>query len=344
MASGDASFLVIAAHEYIEHLSATTEPLLQERTMRTLALCLVLFITACEDSQLTVALGTLERERIALTATASEVVTALPVSPGTQVAAGTVLVRLDDTLQKAQVDKAEAMVARAQANFDKLRHGARPEELASARARVSGARSQLTESEANLRRVVRLEAQKLASQAELDRAQSLHDTQMANLEQAEEALLLLTEGTRKEDLRAAEAALKEASAILHIENKRLADLTVTATRDGVLDNLPWNLGERVTAGSPLAVLLAGSAPFARIYVPEPKRVSLRVGDRMTLRVDGLDETIEGSVRWISIEPSFTPYYALNQEERSRLVYLAEVQLPDRFADLPSGVPVQVELP
>ena len=27
-----------------------------------------------------------------------------------------------------------------------------------------------------------------------------------------------------------------------------------AARDGILDNLPWNLGERVTTGSPLAIL------------------------------------------------------------------------------------------
>jgi HlyD family secretion protein len=33
-----------------------------------------------------------------------------------------------------------------------------------------------------------------------------------------------------------------------------------ATRDGILDNLPWNLGERVTLGSPVAVVLAGLAP------------------------------------------------------------------------------------
>ena len=129
-----------------------------------------------------------------------------------------------------------------------------------------------------------------------------------------------------------------------MKRKKLADLTINATRDGILDNLPWNLGERVTTGSPLAIVLAGKAPFARIYVPEPYRVRLKVGDKLVVHVDGLEKSIVGSLRWISSEPAFTPFYALNQEERSRLMYLAEVQLPDSEAYLPNGVPTQVELP
>jgi HlyD family secretion protein len=50
------------------------------------------------------------------------------------------------------------------------------------------------------------------------------------------------------------------------------------------------------------------------------------------------------VRWISSEPSFTPYYALNQSDRARLMYVAEIQLPDSAANLPNGVPAQVVLP
>ena len=141
-----------------------------------------------------------------------------------------------------------------------------------------------------------------------------------------------------------EAHLAAMQSALTSENKKLADLTVVATRDGLLDNLPWNLGERVTLGSPLAIVLAGAAPYARIYVPEPYRVNITVGDSLVIHVDGLEQTITGKVRWIATEPAFSPYYALNQEERARLMYLAEVQLSDSYAELPNGIPVQVELP
>jgi HlyD family secretion protein len=308
------------------------------------AMLIVFYLTACDGPLQKVALGTLERDRIALTATSNEVIIDLPVAPGSFVTKGIVLVRLDDTLQKALRDKAQADVAQAQANLEKLRRGARREEVASARAKVVGAKSALAESQSNYERVLSLIKQKLVSHTELDKAQAARDANEASLQSAQEALLLLTNGAREEDLTAAEAVLNAAKAILAVENKRLADLTISATRDGILDNLPWNLGERVTMGSPLAILLAGTAPFARIYVPEPSRVTLRPGDTLLVHVDGLDRPINGRLRWISSEPAFTPYYALNQEERARLMYLAEVQLPDSEASLPNGVPVQVELP
>lgn len=303
-----------------------------------------LVLAACDGSSSNLALGTLERDRIAQTATASEVVVELPVSTGSPVEKGNVLVKLDDTLQRAEVKRAEALLSESVANLEKLRHGARPEEVAAARANVSGARAELTESEANYSRVLNLRKQNLASQADLDKAVALRDANHARLRNAQEALLELTNGAREEDLRAAESKVDAARAMLASEKKRLADLTVVATRDGILDNLPWNLGERVTAGSPLAIVLAGKAPFARVYVPEPYRVKLAVGDELTVRVDGLDRTIKGRLRWISNDPAFTPYFALNQEERARLMYRAEVQLPETEADLPNGVPAQVELP
>ena len=77
---------------------------------------------------------------------------------------------------------------------------------------------------------------------------------------------------------------------------------------------------------------------------EPRRVSITEGDSLKVSVDGVDEVFDGTVRWISSEPAFTPYYGLTRENRSRLMYLAEVQLPSSAARLPSGVPAQVHLP
>ncbi|MGS0730815.1 hypothetical protein ACVBKF_31735, partial [Shewanella sp. 0m-11] len=102
---------------------------------------LLLTLTACDNGAKNVALGSLERQRIALTATANEVVVALPVAQGSMVSKGAVLVQLDDTLQKAQVSKALADVAQANANYQKLLKGAREEEIAAARANVSGAQA-----------------------------------------------------------------------------------------------------------------------------------------------------------------------------------------------------------
>ena len=311
--------------------------------MRLLTIALTLLLaTGCANDSVEEALGTLERDRIVLKATADEIITSEPVPEGTMVAAGTLLVQLDDSRQQAMVAKARAEVARAAARLEELRNGARPEEIAAAAARVNGARAEVIEAEASYERAKQLLRQRLASQASLDRALANRDAVEAKLESAQEDLLRLTNGTRKEQLDQGAAALQAAEAQLALDQHLLAELSVVATRDAYLDSLPWHLGERVTLGATLAILLADDRPYARVYIPEPWRARLHVGDRKQVRVDGVDRPLTGVLRWIATEPAFTPYYALNASDRARLVYLAEFDL-EEGADLPTGVPAQVLL-
>lgn len=305
--------------------------------------CLSLgILCACGDQNADQALGTLERDRVILKATDNEIITAQPVPEGRQVKEGELLVQLDDTRQKAIVAGARAEVSRASAQLEELRNGARPEDIAAASARVAGAKAALVEARASYERSVSLVEQKLAAQAQLDRALAIRDEAEANLESAEEELLRLTNGTRQEQLDAGDAALQSAQALLALEQHRLSELSVVATRDAYLDSLPWNVGERVNLGATLAIMLAGERPFARVYVPEPWRARLSIGDEYPVSIDGLEKVYTGKLRWIATDPAFTPYYALNASDRARLVYLAELDLLEG-EDLPTGVPVQVML-
>ncbi|HEY6941682.1 MAG TPA: hemolysin secretion protein D, partial [Dokdonella sp.] len=102
------------------------------------------------------------------------------------------------------------------------------------------------------------------------------------------------------------------------------------------------LGDQAPVGAALAILLAGDAPYARIYVPEPLRTSVHVGDRVRIHVGGQPTSYVGSVRMIRSEPVFTPYYALTGEDVARLSYLAEVALGADASALPAGLPVRAE--
>ncbi|MEM7462040.1 MAG: HlyD family efflux transporter periplasmic adaptor subunit [Pseudomonadota bacterium] len=309
-----------------------------------MVVCISAFLAACSDSSTGVALGTLERDRVALTATADEVITALPVPRGEYVSEGTVLVQLDNRAQKAEVERSVAEVALAQANLDEKRAGPRPEDIAQARAQVAASQAKVVETETAFERFAQLESTGTTSEAKFDVVLSARDVARAELARNQENLNELLAGSRIEDIQKAEAELGIAEANLKVAEKVLDDLSVKASRDGWLDSLPWNLGERVTSGSPVAVMLAGDAPYARVYVPEPHRAKVKQGDKLMIHVDSVDDPIEGEVRWISSDPSFTPYYGLNEDDRARLMYLAEVQLPDTASELPTGVPVQIRLP
>ncbi len=303
---------------------------------------LAIWLGGCNTESPDQALGTLERDRVILRATASEIIVEQSEREGYPVARGDVLLRLDDRNQQAVVARAEADVAAAMARMEELRNGARKEDIAVASARVAGAEATLLEAEATFLRTRRLLEQKLSSQASVDSALANRDAANASLASAREELLRLTNGTRPEQLAQAQAELEAAQAQLSLERSHLQELTVTATRDGLLDSLPWNVGERVPLGSTVAIMLADTRPFARVFVPEAQRATLHPGQERPVHVDGFEDSFTGRLRWIASDPSFTPYYALNASDRSRLVYMAEFDLLDGN-DLPTGVPVQVNL-
>lgn len=317
-------------------------PLLYNRLLALLLTSLLL--AGCTESAPPLALGTLERDRITLSATAAEIIVSQPVVEGSLVAVGDLLVQLDTTLQQSVVAGLEAEVAQQQARLAELQSGARTEELAAASARVDTARAVLQESERDLARSSTLVAQGVGIQAEMETLESRRASNAARLRDAEAQLQLLQAGTRSEALLQAEAQVATTSARLVTARQQLANLAIVATRAGTLDSLPWQTGERVAVGQPLAILLAEGAPYARVYLPEASRAILATGANLVVHVDGFAQPYTGTIRWIAQEPAFTPYYALNSTERSRLVWLAEVQLPASAADLPAGLPAQVELP
>ena len=239
---------------------------------------------------------------------------------------------------------AKAQLTKANAQLQLLKAGARQEDIDSLRAKVEGAEAETVIAEKSYQRLNELQHQNVSSQSDLDKAVAVRDSAEAKLKSTRKELQRLTNGTRKEELdqAEAEAEAEAAEAQLALEQQSLNELDVRATRDGYLDSLPFNVGERVTPGTTVAVLLAGKQPFARVYVPEAARATVAPNERYTVLVDGIKEAFSGKLRWIAKDPAFTPYYALNETDRSRLVYLAEFALEQGEA-LPTGIPVEVLL-
>ena len=305
---------------------------------------LSLFLWGCSGDESATILGTLERDRITLRATASEIITEVSVEQGMMVQPGQKILQLDNSKQLMAVSAAEADVKNARARLNELKNGARPEEIAAARAQVNSQKAGLLEAEKNYERTATLVKKNMLTDADLDAAVAKRDTFTANLENARQNLQLLLSGTREEVIRQAKAALLKAEATRTREVEQLNDLTLYATRHSWLDSLPRKQGERVTAGEPLAIMLVDELPYARVYIPEPLRIRVAINDILKVYVDGIDPPLEGRVRWLSLDPAFTPHYALNEKERARLVYMAEIELPESARTIPAGIPVQVGLP
>jgi HlyD family secretion protein len=111
----------------------------------------------------------------------------------------------------------------------------------------------------------------------------------------------------------------------------------------VVDSLLFEVGERPAIGQPMAILLSGKQPHARVFVTEAMRVQVAPGTRARIFVDGLGQALDGRVRWVANEAAFTPYFALTEHDRGKLSYAAKVDVLNRDERLPDGVPVEVEL-
>ncbi|GGD58912.1 HlyD family secretion protein [Pseudoxanthomonas indica] len=302
-----------------------------------------LLIVGCADKTPR-ALGTLEWDRITLPAPAAEKITRIDVREGQQVAAGAPLLQLELTRTQSQLASSQAQAQQSREVLDELRAGPRREAIAQARATLASAQAQALDTRAYYNRLLPLGRQQLVAASEVDRARAAADNAGGQVRAAQAALLELENGTRVEQLAQGQSAVAAAEAQASVQAVTLEKLSVVAPRAGRIDSLPYKLGDQAPVGAPLAVMLVGDAPYARVYVPETQRTYVKVGDQLRVRVDGRDQVYNGRVRMIRSEPSFTPYYALSGKDAARLSYIAEVSLLDKdAAQLPAGVPVSVEL-
>ena len=306
------------------------------------ALAIACALAGCGDEP-PQALGTLEYDRIALPAPAAERIVTIDVREGQRVVAGQLLLRLDTTRTQSNTDAAQAETQRQRGVLAELEAGPRSELIAQARAQLAAAQAQARESRAYYARLQPLARQRLVAAADLDRARAAAGNADAQVLVARAALAELEHGTRREQLAQGESAARAAAAQAAVQKVTLDKLRVVAPRAGRVDSLPYKLGDQAPVGAPLAILLVGGAPYARIYVPETLRANVDVGGAVRVFVDGRDGALPGKVRMIRSEPSFTPYYALIGKDAARLSYLAEVELTGaQAAALPAGLPVRVE--
>lgn len=170
---------------------------------------------------------------------------------------------------------------------------------------------------------------------ELERTRNLLRTHVASEQALERAELERDE---------AEAALREAEAALEAARKRIGDLELRAPVDAVVDQLPYEAGERVPAGAVLAVLMVAGRPWVRVWLPEPHLATVRPGLEAEVSVDGWPGRLRGRVLDVAREPTFTPHFALTERERAHLAYETRVEVLDVPDDLRSGIPATVHLP
>lgn len=307
--------------------------------LRLLLLPMTLLLPSCEELP-PQAVGQLESDRIELVAEYSEVITSIDVIEGDNISAGTIVLQQDPARIDLRIEEAQANIRRIEAILAEQINGPRQETIDAAKANLNAAQIERDYRANELDRLSGLRARNLTSIESVDSAENFLNAAGARVELVTAQLAELEAGTRPEQIEQTTQQLAQARAQLGNLNLDRQRLSITSTTGGIVDSLLFELGERPRVGDVVAVLLSGDQPYARLYIPEPMRVQIRPGSQLQVAVDGLPNTLTGTVRRIESEATFTPYFALNERDRTRLSYVAEVTLPNLPERLPDGVPVQ----
>ncbi len=180
--------------------------------------------------------GTIEADEIQVGSRIGGRIAQVLVKEGQTVKRDEVLIRFESYDLEARRADASAAVAQAEAALDKALNGARPEEIAAARAQaeaakmnlelarngprrqeIDAARAELNAATAeydvaktSLARIEKLLGQGVVSQQDYDNAKANHDRAKARRDAAQERLELLEAGTRHEEIDRAERQFRQA--------------------------------------------------------------------------------------------------------------------------------------
>ncbi|MGC2299774.1 MAG: HlyD family efflux transporter periplasmic adaptor subunit [Acidobacteriaceae bacterium] len=331
--------------------------------------------------------GTVETREIQIGSKVGGRVTEVAVEEGQRVKAGAPLVRFECDELKAQRVQAQAAIEQAQADMDKMLRGNRPEEIEQAEATARAEKAALeearngprrqeidqgkadyaaaaadaTNAEVFYERMKKLVESDTISKQQYDDAKDKRDAAAQRAESARQRMAMLEEGTRVEDLNAADARFKQAAAAAELMRKgfrredieaargrlaeaqghvaeldaRLREAELTAPADAVVEVVSVRPGDLVPAGRIVMTMLESSELWVKVYVPETQLAHVHLGQRATVKVDSFGRTFDGHVGMIASAAEFLPRNVQTKSDREHEVFGVKVYVdkgPVRTAD------------
>jgi HlyD family secretion protein len=283
--------------------------------------------------------------------------------------------RIEPTLVQAQIRQAEENLRSAEERLRLLQAGSRPQEIEEGRANLRQNLARLEIARLTRDRYRDLLADGAVSKQDLDRAESDFQAADAAVRATRERLGVLEEGSRIEDIRAAqaerdraaaaleaaranaatldlrqqdvragEAAVREAQANVRRLETQVAELKVFSPLDATVLTKAAEEGEVVPAGKPLVLLGDLDHPWIKVYVTETEVGRVKLGAPARILVDGFpQQPFRGTVSWIADEAEFTPKNIQTKEERVNLVYAVKITIDNAQRKLKAGMVADAEL-
>jgi len=266
------------------------------------------------------------------------------IAEGDVVSAGQLIAEIENADLRADMAAAAAEVDLRQAELDRLRHGARAEEIAEATAGLAAAESAEHLAEAAQRRDQPLLQRKLISQSRWDQSRAELEMATAERQRAAAALRLLQAGARIEDIHAGEARLAAAVASRERASAQFGKSQIRSPIDGVVLKRDLREGETAVALSPVPLARIGDTSQLRVRadIDELDIARVRVGQTVDVRSDAFaGRSFPGKVIHVSQRMGRRNLSSGDPAEKQDAKILEALILLEGHPDLPVGLRVDV---
>ncbi len=301
-------------------------------------------LSGCSSKQPGLFQGYIEGEYVYVASPLGGALTNLAVSRGAEVKTGQLLFELEHEAESAAVRETEERLSQAKARLADLNKGKRPTEIASLEAQLDRAKANLRLSELELKRRSQLLESKVIAPEELDTAKSRRDADRAQVNTLTADLETARLGGRVDEIKAADADVRATEAALTKAQWALAQKRQCSPTNGWVHDTLYRQGEWVTAGNPVVSLLPPTNIKVRFFVPQAELPAVRIGQAVSVALDGSQGPHRAVVNYISTQAEFTPPVIYSQESRAKLVYMIEALFaPAEARQLRPGQPADVRL-
>lgn len=214
------------------------------------------------------------------------------VHEGAKVEAGAVLLRLEDSTERASIEVAKADLEVAKARLDKAVAGSRAEDVRRAAAQLREAQARAALSRGVLERLEKLAANEAATADELDRAKRTAEADRYTVSAAEASRAAVVAGNRAEDIAEARANVAVAEARLGEAEARLALRAVTAPMAGEVLQVKVRPGAYYQPGGEAPIVMGDTSRLhVRVDVDERDFARVRVGAKVEVMAKAFGEQL-----------------------------------------------------
>ena len=211
------------------------------------------------------------------------------VKDGEEVNKGDILIALGDEQIKIQVAQAQATLDSVQASYDKIKSGARPQEIKQAESALLQAKLNRDSVEENYLRMEKLFFEKAISEQQYEQAKNQYEIADVQYQSAQESYELVIEGAAEEDIKSVEAQVRQTKSALDMTKYQLKNTQITAPISGKVTSITVSSGEMVSPSVPLLSIIDVSRIFVKLGISEKDISKIKEGQKVSLEIDAFPE-------------------------------------------------------